>query len=103
MQRNKSRRITSLFLLLFLIVICVLIVLSKLTTHETETHRSVQPSNSALVRNLTQSTTLGGNKLTDSKRNSLLKCVSFKKQRSLTVYIYFSSFNIISYFSDICI
>ena len=45
----------------------------NLTTNETESHRSIQPSNSVLERNLTQATTLGGNKLTDSKRNKLLK------------------------------
>ncbi len=73
MQKNKSRRIVTLILLLLLIALCVFIGLYNLTTNETESHRSVQPSNSVLERNLTQATTLGGNKLTDSKRNKLLK------------------------------
>lgn len=73
MQKSKSRRIVTLILLLLLIALCAFIVLYNLTTNETESHRSVQPSDSVLERNLTQATTLGGNKLTDSKRNKLLK------------------------------
>lgn len=73
MQKNKGRRIITLALLFILIILCVFIVTYNFTTNQSESHRSVQTSKNVLERNLTQATTLGGNKLTESKRNKLLK------------------------------